>query len=1015
MGFVKRNFLAFASLVILLNLTFFAYQEAKERADQRRAQLFEIRTTQVKSDIERRIGHYIQILKGGKGLFAVSDSVYREEWKRYYNIISVGKNYPGIQGLGYAVYLRDGGKKAHEERVQADGFPDYQVLPEGIRAEYTPVAYLEPFEARNLRAFGYDMFSDSTRRQAMEIARDTKLPTISGKVTLVQETRKDPQAGFNIYLPVYDASQEPETVEERRRLLKGFVYAPFRAGDLLTSILGDEFPDINVEVYDGTEITMESLLYSSTPNLHYFLPYDEDELKKLTILSINDHIWNIYISSLPEFGGENEQPSLLMMGGIMVSFLMFFILLSHSRTKESNQIKQAITDNATAAIFMMNAKGYCTFMNPAAEKMTGYSFDEIKQKPLHDMIHYLRADGSQYPKHECPIDKALPKNDELRAHEDIFIRKGGAFFPVSCSVSPIYSDGMPQATLVEVRDISQEKQDKEELVKQAHILNSMSEGVSLSNEEGIILFTNPAEDAIFGYERGELIRKHVSVQNSYQPEENLKIVNEIIDQLKKKGFWLGELKNIKKDGTHFTSRARINALKMNGRQYWICVQEDITKEKNIQKTIQENAEKLQENNKVLEILNQIGTTISAELELKKLVQSVTDATTQLTGAGFGAFFYNLVDEQGESYTLFALSGDQQEIFSQFPMPRNTAIFSPTFHGEGAVRSDDITQDPRYGKNKPYSGIPEGHPVVRSFLSVPVVSRTGEVLGGLFFGHTKPGVFTANTEALVKGIASQAAIAIDNARLYESSQTDRQKLLLSNEELEKKNQQLLRINNDLDSFVYTASHDLKAPISNIEGLMVLLNKKLAPTSDAQEYQILEHINQSIKKFKTTISDLTDVSKVQKNFDSVLEPVSFHDTLEEVKGDIYNLMKESDAVIITDFQVPSIHYAKGNLRSIIYNLLSNAIKYRAPDRRPQIELCTRIEENYVVLEVQDNGLGIEAAQKHKLFIMFKRIHTHVEGSGVGLYIVKRIVDNNKGKIEVDTEPGKGTHFKIFFKQH
>ena len=171
------------------------------------------------------------------------------------------------------------------------------------------------------------------------------------------------------------------------------------------------------------------------------------------------------------------------------------------------------------------------------------------------------------------------------------------------------------------------------------------------------------------------------------------------------------------------------------------------------------------------MLNRIGQAVSAELDLNRTVQTVTDAATELTGAAFGSFFYNVLDDAGGSYMLYTLSGVPKDAFDQFPMPRNTAVFAPTFEGAGIVRSDDITKDPRYGHNPPHRGMPKGHLAVRSYLAAPVLSRNGEVLGGLFFGHPKPGVFTERAERILAGIAAQAAIAIDNARLYQAAQAE----------------------------------------------------------------------------------------------------------------------------------------------------------------------------------------------------------------------------------------------------
>lgn len=182
-------------------------------------------------------------------------------------------------------------------------------------------------------------------------------------------------------------------------------------------------------------------------------------------------------------------------------------------------------------------------------------------------------------------------------------------------------------------------------------------------------------------------------------------------------------------------------------------------------------EAISEERRALEILNRAGSALAVRTDLQELVQIVTDAGVELTGAEFGAFFYNVENEAGESYTLYTLSGAPAEAFSKFPMPRNTAVFGPTFAGEGIVRSDDITKDPRYGQNAPRKGMPKGHLPVRSYLAVPVASRTGEVIGGLFFGHAETGVFDDRSERGLEGLAAEAAVAIDNASLFQALQRE----------------------------------------------------------------------------------------------------------------------------------------------------------------------------------------------------------------------------------------------------
>ncbi|MGH8175196.1 MAG: response regulator [Steroidobacter sp.] len=205
---------------------------------------------------------------------------------------------------------------------------------------------------------------------------------------------------------------------------------------------------------------------------------------------------------------------------------------------------------------------------------------------------------------------------------------------------------------------------------------------------------------------------------------------------------------------------------------------DVTERVRAQQSLREQA-------RILEVLNKTGSTVASELHTEVIIQTVTDAATQLTRAQFGAFFYNVVGKEGESSPLYTLSGAPREAFERFPLPRATAIFGPTFRGEGVVRMDDVHASPLYGKSAPYFGMPPGHLPVRSYLAVPVISRTGEVHGGLFLGHAEPGVFSASDESLVSGIAAQASVAIDNARLFETVEQAQRQLQDLNQTLEQK--------------------------------------------------------------------------------------------------------------------------------------------------------------------------------------------------------------------------------------
>ncbi|SFQ67392.1 sensor histidine kinase [Hymenobacter arizonensis] len=242
----------------------------------------------------------------------------------------------------------------------------------------------------------------------------------------------------------------------------------------------------------------------------------------------------------------------------------------------------------------------------------------------------------------------------------------------------------------------------------------------------------------------------------------------------------------------------------------------------------------------------------------------------------------------------------------------------------------------------------------------------------------------------------------------------EELHTTNEELATSNTQLVSINSDLDNFVYTASHDLKAPISNIEGLLATLREELpAPAKGSEVALILDLIQNSVERFTHTISLLTDITKLQKEYNQFATPVVLSQVIDEVRLDLAPLLQEVGGHLhVNVAATPTITFAEKNLRSVVYNLVSNAFKYHNPEREANVTIRSRVEAAYLVLEVEDNGLGLDLSGDHQLFGLFRRFHTHVEGSGVGLHMVKKLVENAGGKIEVKSKPGQGSTFSVYF---
>ncbi|RKH58238.1 GNAT family N-acetyltransferase [Corallococcus aberystwythensis] len=425
------------------------------------------------------------------------------------------------------------------------------------------------------------------------------------------------------------------------------------------------------------------------------------------------------------------------------------------------------------------------------------------------------------------------------------------------------------------------------------------------------------------------------------------------------------------------------------------ISQDITAERQLEESLRQTLIEKNDSLQNLEIINSTGQALGAELQLEKLVQGVTDAATQLTRAAFGAFFYNVLDERGQAYMLYTLSGVPRESFSKFPMPRATRVFEPTFKGEGIIRSDDITKDPRYGHNAPRRGMPEGHLPVRSYLAVPVTSRSGEVIGGLFFGHPTPGVFTAREERLVAGLAAQVAVAMDNARLF---------------------QRVQEAVTSRDTFLSIASHELRTPITSMKLLSQHMRKRIEAQDPAaftpeRVTRMVEQTERSIDRLGRLVDDMLDISRIAAGrLQLHLERVDLGDVAREVVERFEQQLTEAGHTLTLRL-VPGLvgRWDRVRLEQVLANLLTNALKY-APGTPLTVSLHAR--DDHAVLEVEDRGPGIAPEHQHRIFERFERLVTasEVSGLGLGLHIVRHIVEAHGGRIHVRSAVGDGARFFV-----
>jgi len=335
----RPTFILITSLFFTTIGTFYTYKRAEKLATNEFITLCE----EIEVKIANRLNAHALILRNGAALFMASEYVSRKEWTNYIKYSGVNKKLPGILGTGFSLIIPKEKLKQHVTEIRNQGFPDYKVYPDGEREIYSSIIYLEPFLGRNLRAFGYDMFSESVRRKAMEMSRDNDLAELSGRVELVQETDEDVQAGCLMYVPVYKKGLPANTIEQRRKAILGWVYSPYRMNDLMYGILGRRDNILNkkihLKIYDDS-VAQSSLLYDSQPDKQNKNSTMHAHCYKNT-LEFNGKIWQLCFNQYVQ----NKliiSPIVIVVFvfGILVSFLLFVLSLSLVNTYlRAEQIK----------------------------------------------------------------------------------------------------------------------------------------------------------------------------------------------------------------------------------------------------------------------------------------------------------------------------------------------------------------------------------------------------------------------------------------------------------------------------------------------------------------------------------------------------------------------------------------------------------------------------------------------------------------------------------------------------
>ena len=502
---------------------------------------FDFKVRENAANIKQRLRTYEQVLRGAQGLFAASDSVTRDGFRTYVEHQHFDEDYPGIQGVGFSLIVPPGQEGAHiaaiRKELQGKDVPVYAIRPEGIRSLYTSIIYLEPFSGRNLLAFGYDMYSEPVRRAAMEQARDSGKASISGKVRLAQETLKDVQAGFLMYLPVYKNGAPHGTVIERRANIIGWVYEVFRMSDLMRGIHGEAASELGYEIYDGKDVSDKTLMYDSD---NAFGNMRKAQFRASTGIDVAGHDWTMLLGSSPAFEKRlgTYMTSLIVQSGIVVSLLLFFVTwqlvtgraraltLAQKMTREltrnqqilqqENEKNLALLHNASDGIHILDAEGNLIEVSDSFCDMLGYSREEMLG------MNVSRWDAKFTAVEIHPALGKLFAVQQRHQFETRHRRRDGSIFDVEISSIGLTLDGRP-VIFNSARDITERKQLSDRLQDERDFMDAILQLAGplmlVIDRNGAIVRFNRAAEEFTGYSFDEVKGKPFFWRNFLLPEQ----------------------------------------------------------------------------------------------------------------------------------------------------------------------------------------------------------------------------------------------------------------------------------------------------------------------------------------------------------------------------------------------------------------------------------------------------------------------------------------------------------------
>jgi len=590
---------------LLVGLIFFSsvflsiYTQEQNNENEREE--FKLISQQVTLLINDRMDYYTQLLLGGVGLFSGSDEVTREDWKRFSEIQHLDSKFLGIQGVGYAEVIKPEELQTHIQSIQAQGFPHYSVKPKGERELYTSIVYIEPFDERNIRAFGYDMYSQQTRHDAMKKAIESGMPSLSGKVRLLQENGVDEQAGFLLYTPVYKKEMPLETPTQRYEAIEGVVYSAFRAKNLFVNIAGNMTQKVGVEIFDGDSTQEDDLLIRTFKKEKL----TQDPIHYQESIDVGNHIWTLRFTATESktITLNEASPWIILVSGGLLSTLLFLFLnnLLQMESKQKRYLDElkALSFRKTLAlkagvigIWEWEFETNTLLWDEHMYEIYGFTNDPNGVSPYTHWSDSL--DERDKARTEKEIKIAVETNQEFNSKFWIVTPNGERKYIHSVGLNELDSKGKALRMVGTNIDITEQKLVELQLSNEQEAILQVKTAGFFHLKDRTLLWTNATAEEMLGYNRGELQGKDTKI--IYENEESyLKYGEDIAKAIANNETFSDEIVAIKKDGTKMTLLSSISKLKGSSNEAMGVVM-DITHQKQLEQNLQEEVEKKTEEN-----------------------------------------------------------------------------------------------------------------------------------------------------------------------------------------------------------------------------------------------------------------------------------------------------------------------------------------------------------------------------------------------------------------------------------